>query len=202
MIKITRPDGSIVEMNEAQFAQFYYADYRVSSSGTRIDGAGIQYTPERAEDLAARLHGRLRLIVLTIPPDGNKPHFPIWINVASISRLKRNGSNTSLIVTRAWFTVMEDYDTVKRLIDQASRALIMQGSVESASISDADIFADASAELKFDDPKRVAKATRKRRPSKKRVAKKAAKKTGKKAVKKTATKKRKSKRGRKKAKQA
>jgi hypothetical protein len=54
MIPITRPDGSVIQMNPATFAQFYYDDHRAPQSGTRIDlNSGLQITPERAEDLAA-----------------------------------------------------------------------------------------------------------------------------------------------------
>jgi hypothetical protein len=54
MIPITRPDGSVIQMNPATFAQFYYDDHRAPQSGTRIDlNSGLQITPESAEDLAA-----------------------------------------------------------------------------------------------------------------------------------------------------
>lgn len=154
MIEITRPDGSVIAMNEAQFAQFYYADHRLSSSGTRIDGPRLQFTPERAEALATRLAGRLRLVVLTIPPDGARPAFPIWINAAAISALQAKGSGTSLIVTRAWFTVTEDIDTVRHMIGQGAQPA--RAAKRASRTPASNLFADPSAELTFDDPRTIA----------------------------------------------
>jgi len=121
MIEITRPDGSIVHMNPTSFAQFYYEDHRTPQSGTRIDlSGGIQITPERAEDLAARLHGLIRLVMLHIPPLAPAPTFPIWINVSSIRAVRDTPPGTTLTVTRAPFKVTEDFTTVMRIINAAS----------------------------------------------------------------------------------
>jgi hypothetical protein len=121
MIPITRPDGSVIQINPATFAQFYYDDRRVPQSGTRIDlNSGLQITPERAEDLAARLHGLVRLVVFHIPADGRAPSFPIWINVASVKSVRDTPPGTTLSVTRAPYRVVEDYATVMQMIKAAS----------------------------------------------------------------------------------
>ena len=121
MIPITRPDGSVIQMNPATFAQFYYNGHRVPQSGTRIDlNSGLQITPERAEDLAARLHGLVRLVVFHIPADGRAPSFPIWINVASVKSVRDTPPGTTLSVTRAPYRVVEDYAMVMQMIKAAS----------------------------------------------------------------------------------
>jgi len=121
MIPITRPDGEVIQMNPATFAQFYYDDHRAPQSGTRIDlNSGLQITPERAEDLAARLHGLIRLVVFHIPADGRGPSFPIWINVASVRSVRDTPPGTNVLVTRAPFRVVEDYATVMQMINAAS----------------------------------------------------------------------------------
>ena len=118
MIPITRPDGSVIQMNPANFAQFYYDDHRAPQNGTRIDlNSGLQITPERAEDLAARLHGLVRLVLFHIPADERGPSFPIWINVASVKSVRDTPPGTTVSVTRAPF---EDYATVMQMINAAS----------------------------------------------------------------------------------
>ena len=133
MIPITRPDGTIVQIAPFAILQFYYDDHQSPQSGTRIDlSVGLQKTPERSEDLAARLHGAMRLVLVHAPPSGQAPGFPIWINVASIRAVRDTPPGTTITVTRAPFLVTEDFATVMRMIDSASGASPLRAAMTNA----------------------------------------------------------------------
>jgi hypothetical protein len=144
MIPITRPDGTVTQMNPATFAQFYYEDHRAPQSGTRIDlNSGFQITPERSEDLAARLHGLVRLVMFHIPAARTEPSFPIWINVASIRSVRDTPPGTTISATRAPLAVVENYATVMQMINAASGASPLSARLSATLASDPGLAAKA-----------------------------------------------------------
>jgi hypothetical protein len=100
MIDINTPDGQTLSLAASAFVQVFYADHRKSNSGSEVvyDG-GHQVTPERAEDLVARISGDVSLIALNIAAAGpNRRSFPAWINVDAIGGVKSAAAGAVLIV--------------------------------------------------------------------------------------------------------
>jgi len=127
MIDINTPDGQTLSLAPSAFVQVFYADHRKSDSGSDVvyDG-GHQVTPERAEDLVARIGGDVSLIALNIAAAGlSRGSFPAWINVDAIGGVKSAAAGAVLIVGGRSELVSESRIDVIAAIERAkmSRAL-------------------------------------------------------------------------------
>ena len=127
MIDINTPDGQTLSLAPSAFVQVFYADHRKSDSGSDVvyDG-GHQVTPERAEDLVARISGDVGLIALNIAAAGpNRGSFPTWINVDAIGGVISATAGSVLIVGGRSELVSESRIDVVAAIERAktSRAL-------------------------------------------------------------------------------
>ena len=129
MIDINTPGGQTLSLAPSAFVQVFYADHRKSDSGSDVvyDG-GHQVTPERAEDLVARISGDVSLIALNIAAAGpNRGSFPVWINVEAIGGVKSAAAGAVLIVGGRSELVSESRIDVIAAIERAktSRALAL-----------------------------------------------------------------------------
>jgi hypothetical protein len=100
MIDIKTPDGQTLSLVPSAFIEVFYMDHRKSDSGSDViyDG-GRQLTPERAEDIVARISGDVSLIALNIAAAGpDASGFPVWINVDAIGGVKSAPAGAVLIV--------------------------------------------------------------------------------------------------------
>jgi len=100
MIDIETPDGQTLSLVSSAFIQVFYADHRKSDGGSDVvyDG-GHQVTPERAEDIVARISDDVSLIALNIAASArNGVGFPVWINVDAIGGVRSTPSGALLIV--------------------------------------------------------------------------------------------------------
>jgi uncharacterized protein YlzI (FlbEa/FlbD family) len=100
MIDIKTPDGQTLSLAPSALIEVFYADHRKSESGSDViyDG-GHQVTPERAEDIVARISGDVSLIALNIAAAGpDASGFPVWINVEAIGGVKSAPDGAVLIV--------------------------------------------------------------------------------------------------------
>jgi hypothetical protein len=124
MIDINTPDGQTLSLAPSAFVQVFYADYRKSDSGSDVvyDG-GHQVTPERAEDLVARISGDVSLIALNIAAAGpNAGGFPAWINVDAIGGVKSAAAGAVLILGGHIELVSESRNDVIAAIKRAKTA--------------------------------------------------------------------------------